>query len=100
MRFVFVSLLLLSPLAALSSTVNDRQIPYLEAQFKIDGSLDEPAWQQALQIELLYETRPGENITPPVRTLVYFQYCRFGYSPFCMPREIRLTAGRNTIAQI
>ena len=35
---------------------------------KVDGHLDEAAWQEAAVIDLAYETRPAENTPPPVRT--------------------------------
>jgi hypothetical protein len=35
---------------------------------KVDGVLDEPAWAEALVIDLPYEWSPGENTPPPVRT--------------------------------
>jgi hypothetical protein len=35
---------------------------------KVDGSLDEAAWQGAAVVELTYETRPAENTAPPVKT--------------------------------
>ena len=44
------------------------RIPRLELEVRIDGVLDEPAWQQALVFELLWETDPGENVEPTVRT--------------------------------
>lgn len=40
----------------------------------IDARLDEPAWQDARRIELIYETRPGENVEPPVDTTAYVTY--------------------------
>lgn len=44
-------------------------IPRIDTPVKVDGVLDEPAWERALVLELAYETHPGENITPPlVRT--------------------------------
>ena len=44
------------------------------SKISIDGVLDEPAWQSAARLELLYETRPAENAPPPVRTEVLFTY--------------------------
>lgn len=41
----------------------------------VDGHLDETAWAEALVFELNYETTPGENVEPPVRT-----ECRMFYS--------------------
>ncbi|MEA2561326.1 MAG: hypothetical protein QOH06_2830 [Acidobacteriota bacterium] len=35
---------------------------------KVDGNLDEAAWQGAAVIDLVYETRPAENTAPPVKT--------------------------------
>lgn len=45
-----------------------RPIPYISENIKIDGDLNDEAWQQALVVELPYETDPGENITPPVKS--------------------------------
>ena len=36
---------------------------------RIDGAVDDPVWHDALELELAYEVRPGENIPPPVRTV-------------------------------
>ncbi|MEM9532736.1 MAG: DUF5916 domain-containing protein [Pseudomonadota bacterium] len=46
-------------------------VPVVDADFKVDGALEEPAWSQARQVELTVETRPGENIAAPVQTTVY-----------------------------
>jgi hypothetical protein len=40
----------------------------------VDGMLDEPAWQRAASIELAYETRPAENLPPPVQTQLLITY--------------------------
>ncbi len=50
------------------------RIPGTAAKIKIDGVMDEKAWEQALVMELNYEVQPGENINPPVRTEVLFMY--------------------------
>ena len=47
------------------------QLPYIDAQIKVDAVMNEPHWQQALKVELNYETNPGENIKPPVKTEAY-----------------------------
>ena len=47
------------------------QLPHLDSTIAVDASLDEPIWQQALKVDLNYETDPGENIAPPVKTQVY-----------------------------
>lgn len=43
-------------------------VPRSAEAIRVDAVLDEPAWQEALQIQLGYETRPGENTPPPVET--------------------------------
>jgi len=47
------------------------QLPRLNTTIAIDAVLDEPIWQQALKVELNYETDPGENTRPPVKTEVF-----------------------------
>lgn len=49
-------------------------IPRIATEIRIDGKLEEPAWQQALVLELPYETWPGENITAPVHTEALLLY--------------------------
>ena len=44
------------------------RIPRTEEPIRVDAHLDEAAWSGALTFELDYETRPGENVEPPVRT--------------------------------
>ncbi len=46
-------------------------LPRTSAEITIDGVIDEPAWQEATQVHLIFETRPGENIDARVRTVVY-----------------------------
>ncbi len=40
----------------------------------IDGRINEPAWEDAVVVELGYEWFPGENSTPPVRTECLLTY--------------------------
>lgn len=49
-------------------------VPAITSKVKIDGILDEKAWQEALTLELNYEVEPGENILPPVKTKVLLAY--------------------------
>jgi hypothetical protein len=41
---------------------------------KVDAMLDEAAWQSAQPMEFDAETSPGDNITPPARTVGYLTY--------------------------
>ena len=43
-------------------------VPRTSAEIRVDGRLDEIAWTRALVVPLRYETRPGENVSPPVET--------------------------------
>ena len=49
-------------------------IPKTDSPVVIDGKLDEPAWQNAARYETWYETNPGDNIEPSVKTLGYVTY--------------------------
>ena len=40
----------------------------------IDAKLDEPAWQTAARYETWYETNPGDNIEPKVKTVGWVTY--------------------------
>lgn len=47
---------------------------------QIDGSLADPAWQTARKYETWYETNPGDNIEPKLKTVGYVTYdSRFLY---------------------
>jgi len=51
-------------------------VPRVDSKVRVDGVMDEDAWQKALKLELDYEVNPGENIKPPVRTEVFFLYSK------------------------
>ena len=73
---ILAGLLAASPLGAGPS--QDQPAKYPPAQsltltraasaIRIDGRLDEPAWQSAGKLDVFYEWRPGENSAPPVKT--------------------------------
>jgi len=50
------------------------EVTHATSEITIDGVIDEPAWDEALTLELEYEVQPGENIPPPVRTQVLITY--------------------------
>ncbi|MBT8101322.1 MAG: carbohydrate binding family 9 domain-containing protein [Gammaproteobacteria bacterium] len=56
------------PAASLAAVL---ELPRTATDISIDGILDEAAWQDALQVELDKETRPGENLEAPVKTTAY-----------------------------
>lgn len=44
------------------------------ASISVDGEIGDPGWQNATRIETFYETNPGDNIEPPVKTIAYTTY--------------------------
>jgi len=46
-------------------------LPNIDQAANIDGLLDEPHWQQALQVELIYEKNPSENAPASQKTTAY-----------------------------
>ena len=70
----------LSDLATASqATEESRQsgplrVPKLDDTPVLDGQLNEQFWAEALKLELKYETTPGENTLPPVKTEVLLAY--------------------------
>ena len=81
---IFCLVFSLYPMAIYSQKLQDNQgsgtaedpytVPKTESEITLDGILDEKLWQDALMLELLYEVRPGENISPPVQTQVFLSY--------------------------
>ena len=50
------------------------EVPRATSEITVDGVIDEAAWDDALQLELNFEVRPGENIKPRVETMVFITY--------------------------
>jgi hypothetical protein len=50
------------------------EVPKARSAITIDGVVDEPAWDEALVLELRYEVMPGENTEPPVRTVGFITH--------------------------
>ncbi len=69
------------------------EIPKLDGPVKLDATLDELVWEKALSFELGYETDPGENVTPPVRTACKMFYTSshlyYGCHAYDDPAQIR-----------
>lgn len=65
-----LALLILAPLPA-TVAANAIDLPRTDLEIRIDGILDEEAWEGATRIELDTETWPGENIPAPVKTVAY-----------------------------
>jgi len=63
----------------------------------IDGDLSDAGWQNAMKSETWYETNPGDNIEPKVKTIGYIAYDdHFFYAAihsFDKPSDIRAQLG-------
>ncbi len=53
-------------------------VPKAEFPIKIDGIIDEKAWENALTLELSNEISPGENTPAPVRTQCFITFDKNG----------------------
>ncbi len=60
--------------AAETPAADPLRVPATELPIKIDGTIDEAAWQGALSVALDVETEPGENVAPPVATECLLTY--------------------------
>jgi hypothetical protein len=40
----------------------------------IDGDLSDPGWKDAARVDEFFETRPGDNVAPKIRTVGYLTY--------------------------
>ncbi|HYR27678.1 MAG TPA: DUF5916 domain-containing protein, partial [Thermoanaerobaculia bacterium] len=49
-------------------------IARIDQPVTVDAKLDESAWQSAAKYETWYETNPGDNIEPSVKTVGYVMY--------------------------
>ena len=87
-------LLVLSAVSAAGPKAENYVISPAASKIKVDGVLDEEAWQNATVIRLPYEWTPGDNAPAPVETecLVTFDRDRFFIGFRCFdpkPGEIR-----------
>ena len=72
------------PATAQSALSGDQlRISRVTAPVTIDGELSEETWQRAERVERWYETNPGDNTEPAVRSVGYLAYDdRFFYAAF------------------
>ena len=91
---IMASLLSFSAAAATQNPAENYVISPAASKIKVDGHLDEEAWQKATVIKLPYEWTPGDNAPAPVETecLVAFDRAGFYIAFRCFdpkPEEIR-----------
>jgi hypothetical protein len=72
------------PVFAQTSLSGDRlRIARLTGPVTIDGDVSEQAWRQAERVERWYETNPGDNTEPKVKSIGYLAFDeRFFYAAF------------------
>src|SRR5689334_21329853 len=70
---VLILFIAASALAADAPPVN-MTIRRAAGPITIDGDLSDPGWQNALKSETWYETNPGDNTEPKVKTVGYVAY--------------------------
>ncbi|MFZ2491946.1 MAG: DUF5916 domain-containing protein [Thermoanaerobaculia bacterium] len=73
-RTAALTLCIIIAASAGAAPAGSASIGRVEAPFRIDALLDEPAWQQATKYERWYETNPGDNVEPKVRTVGLVAY--------------------------
>jgi hypothetical protein len=49
-------------------------VPRITASVAVDGALADPAWKDAAVVDAFWETSPGNNVPPPVKTVAYLAY--------------------------
>jgi len=55
----------------------------ITSPIRVDGDLSDPGWQEATVIDTFYETNPGDNVPPPVKTVARIGYDdKFFYASF------------------
>jgi hypothetical protein len=72
-----LALLSALPLAAqeqTSESLPDIRIARAAGPIQVDGSLDDPGWQGASTVDRFWETAPGDNAEPKVRTVAHLAY--------------------------
>ncbi|MBT8142471.1 MAG: carbohydrate binding family 9 domain-containing protein [Gammaproteobacteria bacterium] len=71
--FIVLLLTSISSLSAQDSIykIKNYELPSISQAARIDGVMDEPQWQEALKLDLIYETSPDENTPAKQKTTAY-----------------------------
>jgi hypothetical protein len=88
----------LSARAAGPTTGAEIRVTRAAGAIRVDGDLTDPGWQGATRVDTWYETNPGDNIAPPVKSVAYLTYdAEFLYAAFDFedphPEKIRAPFG-------
>ena len=78
--------LLLLPAAALRAAAEEPpeiRITRTAGSIEVDGDLSDPGWKDATKVDTFFETNPGDNVPPRVRSVAYLAYDdKFLYAGF------------------
>jgi hypothetical protein len=96
--FISLNLVLAGLRPADAAANNSFTIRKTEGSFKIDGDLSDSGWKDAVRIDTWYETNPGDNLEPKVKSVGYVTYDdHFFYAGFEFhdphPEKIRAMYG-------
>ena len=85
-RLVLLIMLYLLALAAAvleAQTGPEIRIARAAGPIVMDGDLSDPGWKGATKVDTFFETNPGDNVPPKVRTVAYLTYDeKFFYAAF------------------
>src|SRR5204863_7078005 len=85
-RVVFLVLLYLLALLLSRLTAEEPQTIHITraaGPIVMDGDLSDPGWKGATKVDTWYETNPGDNLPPKVKSVGYLTYDdRFLYAAF------------------
>jgi hypothetical protein len=97
---LLLALLLAAPLRAQAPAPDklpDIRISRLTAPVQVDGHLGDAGWADATRVDTFWETNPGDNIPPKLRTVAWLAYDdRYLYAAFDFeddPKTIRAPIG-------
>ncbi len=93
-----VALLFIALNAGADPPATHLAIVEVKAPIVVDGQLDDEGWRDALPVDTWYETNPGDNIPPQVKSVAYLGYDeKYFYAGFRFedpnPRAIRAPVG-------
>ncbi len=96
--FIVVAATVIASVAAAQQTDSAIHIRRAAGPITIDGNISDAGWQNATHVDKWYETNPGDNVEPSVKSVGYLTYDdRFFYAAFEFndpdPKQIRSPLG-------
>ena len=71
---LFLCLLVLGPAVRAAEGPSELTITRISGPITLDGDLSDPAWQGASRVGTWFETNPGDNVEPKVRSVGWLAY--------------------------